>query len=426
MSSLEFLRSCLVVTVVCAGFIHSLSKAQPNLIEFADGNRTSLRNGTSSSRFDGSWKSVHAEPECTRVNGSEEGYWNGTEYHIKGCRLRRVSAAQARSCFRDKTMVWVGDSIHRFQYLSLINLLQFGHYPRPMPTAGRGRRGRGRVMRNILELNAKWGTWFAEVNDHFNDSIWCDCYRVSAWQGEGAKNQMVENRYWSLPSHNISVNLLASFGAWPMHGHFPPPCMGSAGNEPWQSHKFGFKNNQSNQSAGSARGSQCAKSLSGNFNRKTVMAARHKFTASEFHGFSSIGFDWNGTTPHVLRNVIPLLSPDLLLMNFGAWNQLHPETKKPSFAREFLQASHDALCSKGVKCIWKTTTYSRHGSPAGAVSAPSEIHSKFFAKQFNIEIFDAEKITLKTYDYLDNLHFRAHVYNELNNVLLNMLCPRDA
>jgi hypothetical protein len=39
-----------------------------------------------------------------------------------------------------------------------------------------------------------------------------------------AAHQLAENRYFTLPSHNISVSFMSTFGAWPMHGHLPPPC----------------------------------------------------------------------------------------------------------------------------------------------------------------------------------------------------------
>ena len=59
--------------------------------------------------------------------------------------------AQARECFRDKTIVWVGDSVTRFQFLSLVNLLAFGSYPGP-PTGGRR-------PRSVLTSFKPWPDW---------------------------------------------------------------------------------------------------------------------------------------------------------------------------------------------------------------------------------------------------------------------------
>ena len=47
----------------------------------------------------------------------------------------------------------------------------------------------------VLESFKPWPNWFSFANDHFNDSMWCDCYRPQAnWLGAETSNHMVENR----------------------------------------------------------------------------------------------------------------------------------------------------------------------------------------------------------------------------------------
>jgi hypothetical protein len=45
------------------------------------------------------------------------------------CRMRRYTSAEARTCLRDRHVMFVGDSLSRYQYLSLAHLLERGGYP---------------------------------------------------------------------------------------------------------------------------------------------------------------------------------------------------------------------------------------------------------------------------------------------------------
>lgn len=347
--------------------------------------------------------------ECGKdVDGSEEGAWHGQKYDLKKCKLRRVTAEEARECFRDKTAVWVGDSVTRFQFLSLVHLLQFGEYPEKKSTGGR-KKG---MSPNVLESFKPWPRWFAFANEVFKDSMWCNCHRPQAnWIGAQTASQMVENRYFSLDSHNISLNLLTSYGSWPMHGHYPPPCMGAAGQEPWNSKQFGHKNRE--------KRPECSLA---DLNRESVRRARHQFNQSEFDDYPSIGYDWSGSMAYVLKTVAPLFSPDLLYLNYGAWSRMHQDTGKEPFAKGVFQAAQASLCSRGTKCVWKRTTYSSHSS-ADAAPPPDEFPLKY-AHQLKWDIFDAATVTKTVFTYKDEFHFLGNVYDELNNLLLNRICPK--
>ena len=45
------------------------------------------------------------------------------------CRMRRYSSSEARTCLKDRHVMFVGDSLSRYQYLSLAHLLERGTYP---------------------------------------------------------------------------------------------------------------------------------------------------------------------------------------------------------------------------------------------------------------------------------------------------------
>jgi hypothetical protein len=54
---------------------------------------------------------------------------------LGACQLRRFTAGEARACLAWRPLVMIGDSITRYQYMSLIHFLEFGEYP--SPTTGR-------------------------------------------------------------------------------------------------------------------------------------------------------------------------------------------------------------------------------------------------------------------------------------------------
>ena len=64
---------------------------------------------------------------CGEVRGDEEGYWRAEQdgtytWHLQACVLRRFSHEDARQCLRNRHLLIVGDSVSRYQYLSLTSL----------------------------------------------------------------------------------------------------------------------------------------------------------------------------------------------------------------------------------------------------------------------------------------------------------------
>ncbi len=59
---------------------------------------------------------------------------NGTAHrlYIDGCPLRRYSLQDARQCLSGKRLVFVGDSLTRYQYIVLVYWLERGKWPAPM------------------------------------------------------------------------------------------------------------------------------------------------------------------------------------------------------------------------------------------------------------------------------------------------------
>ena len=56
-----------------------------------------------------------------------------TRLELRHCALRRFTPAEARKCLAGRPLVVIGDSLSRYQYMSLIYFLEFGAYPNSSP-----------------------------------------------------------------------------------------------------------------------------------------------------------------------------------------------------------------------------------------------------------------------------------------------------
>lgn len=54
-----------------------------------------------------------------------------TFYELRDCNLRRMSHKETRNCLAGTRIVFLGDSVTRFQYLALVQFLAAGYYPHP-------------------------------------------------------------------------------------------------------------------------------------------------------------------------------------------------------------------------------------------------------------------------------------------------------
>ena len=104
-------------------------------------------------------------------------------------------------------MVICGDSMSRFQYLSLVHFLKFGTW---------AEYGSARV--EMHNTTRSWNEWFRYTNQQLQPYEQCDCYRN--WSGTFLWNQHVENRYFADPSHDNYVTFLTKFGGYPSHGRW--------------------------------------------------------------------------------------------------------------------------------------------------------------------------------------------------------------
>jgi hypothetical protein len=93
--------------------------------------------------------------------------------------------ADTRNSLRGKHILFVGDSITRYMFLSLVTVLHTGHWPQP--TCGDSNQP------NPL-YEGDYGTWydlFKAFEDVAGDSVRCQCYRDRA-----DKRAFYENRFY--------------------------------------------------------------------------------------------------------------------------------------------------------------------------------------------------------------------------------------
>lgn len=109
-------------------------------------------------------------------------------------------------------LVMIGDSLMRYQYLSLVHLIRFGGFP--------DEHGNDDIM-----LGRKFPTWSAFYN-HTTALLAphevCDCFRTDLTNITSLKHanmNRIENRYYYDAKTNIRISYFKYFGdKWPLHG----------------------------------------------------------------------------------------------------------------------------------------------------------------------------------------------------------------
>ena len=162
------------------------------------------------------------------VSGAEEGAWShsavdGYSYEPSTCRLARPSAASARACLRGRHVLFSGDSISRYLYLSLASFLVSGAWPddapllegRPSVCHERSFYRGGMPTGKQAEQYPQWRAYFNTTSATLDGHELCDCYRA----GCCGPNELTENRYTSVDGARLSFATQVGGYDWPLHGH---------------------------------------------------------------------------------------------------------------------------------------------------------------------------------------------------------------
>ena len=100
----------------------------------------------------------------------------------------------------------IGDSVTRYQYLSLVTYANGGRY---IPDDSRPNPMMEKTFRS-------WKEFYEYTNKQLQPHELCDCNRPQKWNLES----VYENRYYFDPQANLSITYIQAFGDSNIHGHF--------------------------------------------------------------------------------------------------------------------------------------------------------------------------------------------------------------
>ena len=281
----------------------------------------------------------------------------------------------------NKEIIFMGDSLTRYQYLNFIGFLHTGQWVSRHPH---------------VDLEKIWGddwTRYLKVSTlRFGGYEICDCYRhpdkplTTEYTKEQLQGNFVpgmkENRHYLDPVYNISVKFFFFTGF------------------PFFVNKFPTTTDFFNIDVSSDWW------LFDSFSVPT-----YDFRYDKLHPFLS---------DHIKPRV-----PDVLLFNMGTWLESPCKAEMNKDPKSFVET----LKMAAKIPIWKTTTAY---FTSVQQKEPYEFHSEVdnletldTIRNGNVTVFDAYQITRplsfdkKNYD--DNFHFQPHVYTLLNKHFLSLL-----
>lgn len=309
------------------------------------------------------------DPQCTLDAELQENdvMWlrsQADSYHLtlRYCSLRRYSAAVARKCLRDRRVLFLGDSVTRYQYLSLAYFLATGTWG------------------NHVELvdYHKWSTYadyFKATNSWFSQEL-CDCFRADF--NISSLRTASENRYYyGDGAFVVYIRLLSD--AYPPRGHFGFPPFVAPSSEVCQA-------------------GECSKPHDW---VAPISCYLVNETCKEF---------WI----HVLRP----LNITHFFFNQGHW--VRTSTRDANWFRHVMQGAK-AFISKCGTAYFKTTSTARKDNQRDSKAIITA--REYGWKIYDVEILTRGLLKLHDgFPGFDRVHYYPFVYRELNNYLLNLLC----
>ncbi|KAI7842769.1 hypothetical protein COHA_003517 [Chlorella ohadii] len=289
--------------------------------------------------------------------------WQAPSLQLTRCKLRRFTPEAARKCLEGRPLVMIGDSLTRYQYIALIYFLEFGRWPAPL---------RGAAGHPSPVIASEWGPWsqfYQGTTTMFAGHQQCRCFRQDAFNAP-------EDRFYRNGNLSMTFYRWLGYPITPLAGHwgFPP-----------------FSN-----------ATQCQP------------------------GACSADPDWQLPIQDGIREVIAKLKPHTLVLNAGLWRRNRTDWPTELYDSIF-EAGIKAVAPQGGQCVWKTTTLAQAGDlkvgrdrDAAAVAA-AQRHGWLVTDAWGAT--HAAKMQLGDGIYIDPAHYKGFVYTELNQLLLNTICP---
>lgn len=281
------------------------------------------------------------------------------------------------------SIVFMGDSLTRFMYYSLVYYLKnnqwiapesYPHLVKPADFFGGN------------EANFDWAPWYNASTKELYPYENCDCHREPGSLAVYPGNYWtIENRYFHDPIRNNTVVYFQSFGtAFPIRGHW---------EDPMQAMKAHHQDINENEDIN-------------NSNTNSIPPV------GPF--LSRIDYAWNYTWPDAIRHQVSKIQPEVLVLNAGKW--YHQDFHQQEYFNNFADAINN---SNIPRVIWKTSTSDK----GGTINPNLPFLDAKMCEQDWLECFDITGWTSKLSEgfYVDNYHFIEPVYRKMNEQLFDYL-----
>lgn len=319
------------------------------------------------------------------------------EIDIAGCNVRGCDGEVLENCFRGRHIIFIGDSVTRYQYLNLAQRLTYGTW-----TAFHG-------SSPLSESEKTWNSWphfMEQTNLRFKGLEICDCFRNPGhpW--------ISENRYYFNPVLGVRLTYIYMTEVGGSRYHSLDFINATCGNP------CGCR--------GCIPGPNCRLSLEDfalNHYPMGELNAQARFLQSIVVGS--------------VESAIQLAPVDALVLNIGyfggaGWPQETHSFKFGLVSREVYKLamvnvtkSLRALNPPPHALIWKVTTASADNDYKPVVEV-EWVNSTLVPLGW--QLFDAYSITrsfegkIESFITNDGVHFQPHVYQGLNKALALHLC----
>jgi len=303
-------------------------------------------------------------------------------WQLRECELRRFELEEARDCLRGKHVLFAGDSISRNLYLNLASLVMDG-WPEPKTIH----------LKDHEPLSSEHG------HEH------CDCF-IPSTTAHPRDVPVKHNRFFSLPTHDLLLSYIQVRGDYPIVGRLPRACRKSETGE----------------------GACSLANMTRAAIAKDIAELKEEAEIQEAETDANF-FDWKGSVEYVFANILPHMQVDVVVFNSGLWSGGLTDQAEVD---AMFAACRESVIQRGGECIWRTTTKRLDHSAPNCTKQDTaflwidDTVPLQSAAHYGWGVFDAAGMTegLERDAYWDTTaHFFAWVDQEVNNVLLNRLCP---
>jgi hypothetical protein len=330
---------------------------------------------------------------------------------ITGCDLSKISHSAAKQCISRSSprgVMFIGDSLARYQYLNLAHFIATGnwHSPADLPNENEKKFG-------------DWASFYKETNRRLRGLEICDCYRNAS---DGNFYNVTENRYFEEPG-GVKLTFFLVLGERPFRQHalarLNVTCNGD------------FPGRYASLGRFARRALPCAQAGCA----PGLCSARPKEEADPAEFMQYLG-DGSSAPAGAIAPLVLALLPSDVVVNAGLhWRAGSASRFATDAVRLQLQGEADSLRRAGAEARlhWKTTTALRdwgpyHGGPAEYPFAAKLVEAGAFQGVYDAWALthslalSLEEAESAEEGYWDALHFHGPIYSQLNRVLIAYLC----